>query len=589
MIGKVIDIIDDIVEIKLAIDVSNQSNLVNVHVVFEEANQKIVGEIISMSLEKMKIRILGEIIEDNFLPGTDKKPSFKAKVRIVVMSELELILGKQSITDNDQINLGYSTVYNNYKINVGINNFFSSHFAILGNSGSGKSFTVSRLIQNIFTSNNYLPVSANIFIFDAYGEYKNAFSKLNEISPMLNTKYYTTNTYYPEGDVLNIPLWLLDTDDLALLLEATEPIQLSIIDKARRLVPIIKGNDEEAIRHCNDIIARAILDILKSGKDTIKISDQIKAILSTVSTPTLNLETEIKQPGYNRPLKQCLYVDPNGKMLEMELVTNFITTYVIEDAVIPSISEEDMFTLKDLEKALEFSLISEGILKSDKVFDYANVLSVRMHSLVNSSYSQYFNCTTLMNRTQYLTELITTREGKRAQIVNFNINYVDDRLAKSIVKIISKLLFSFATENKVRASVPFHIILEEAHRYVQNDIDKDLFGYNIFDRITKEGRKYGVILGMITQRPSELSDTSISQCANFIVLRTVHPKDLDYIKGMVPSISEEIGSKLKNLQSGTAMCFGTAFKVPTCVKIVKPNPEPLSNNCDVVKCWYNIN
>ena len=587
MIGKIIDICDNIVIVKLAIDISNQTNLVNIHVVFEDNNQKIVGEIRSISLDQVKIAIVGEIKDNKFIPGFSKKPSFKSMVRIIVMDELELILGRQNITDNDQITLGYSTVYNNYKINIGINDFFSNHFAILGNTGSGKSFTVSRLIQNIFTSSNYVPINANIFVFDAYGEYKTAFSRLNEISPMLNTKYYTTNTNFPEGDILKIPLWLLKTDDIALLLEASEPAQLSIIDKALRLVPIIKGTDDDAIKHCNDIIARAILDLLKSGKDTIKISDQIKAILSTVSTPALNLETVISQPGYNRPLKQCLYVDNNGKMLEMELVTNFISSFIIDGLEEPEPREDVMYTLQDLEKAMEFSLISEGILKSDKVFDYANILSVRLHSLVNSSYSQYFDFDKMITKAEYIRSLIYTYDNKKAQIINFNINYVNDRMAKSLVKIISKLLFDFAAENKDRASMPFHIILEEAHRYVQDDIDQKLLGYNIFDRITKEGRQYGVLLGLITQRPSELSETSISQCSNFIILRTLHPRDLKYIREMVPNISDEVMAMLKTLQSGSAIGFGSAFKVPTAVKIEKPNPEPLSNNCDIVKVWYS--
>ena len=587
MIGKIIDICDNIVIVKLAIDISNQTNLVNIHVVFEDNNQKIVGEIRSISLDQVKIAIVGEIKDNKFIPGFSKKPSFKSMVRIIVMDELELILGRQNITDNDQITLGYSTVYNNYKINIGINDFFSNHFAILGNTGSGKSFTVSRLIQNIFTSSNYVPINANIFVFDAYGEYKTAFSRLNEISPMLNTKYYTTNTNFPEGDILKIPLWLLKTDDIALLLEASEPAQLSIIDKALRLVPIIKGTDDDAIKHCNDIIARAILDLLKSGKDTIKISDQIKAILSTVSTPALNLETVISQPGYNRPFKQCLYVDNNGKMLEMELVTNFISSFIIDGLEEPEPREDVMYTLQDLEKAMEFSLISEGILKSDKVFDYANILSVRLHSLVNSSYSQYFDFDKMITKAEYIRSLIYTYDNKKAQIINFNINYVNDRMAKSLVKIISKLLFDFAAENKDRASMPFHIILEEAHRYGQDDIDQKLLGYNIFDRITKEGRKYGVLLGLITQRPSELSETSISQCSNFIILRTLHPRDLKYIREMVPNISDEVMAMLKTLQSGSAIGFGSAFKVPTAVKIEKPNPEPLSNNCDIVKVWYS--
>lgn len=590
MIGKIINIEDDFVIVKLGIDISKQTqNLVNIHVIFENNNEKIVGEIRNISLDIAKIVVVGQIIDDRFVPGGIKKPSFSSDVRVIKMDELELILGKQTITGNDQITFGYSTIYNNYRINIGVNDFFSNHFAILGNTGSGKSFTVSRLIQNIFTSTNYVPINSNIFIFDAYGEYKNAFSRLSEISPMLNTKCYTTDTITPDGEILRIPLWLLKTDDIALLLEANVPSQLSIIEKALRLVPIIKGDDGESVKHCNDIIARAILDILRSGKDTIKISDQIKAILSTVSTPTLNLDTIIAQPGYNRPLKQCLFVDNNGKMLEMELVANFISTYIIEDLLEPELREDVMYSLKDLEKAMQFALISEGILKSDKVFDYANILAVRLHTLVNSECNEFFTYDQMVTREEFINNLVMTKVGKKAQIINFNINSVNDRMAKSIVKIISKLLFDFSTSNKNRASVPFHIIVEEAHRYIQNDIDSELLGYNIFDRITKEGRKYGILLGLITQRPSELSDTAISQCSNFLILRTLHPKDLRYIKEMVPNMSDEVAAVLKTLQSGHAIGFGTAFKVPTTMKIEKPNPEPLSNNCNVVKIWYSNN
>ena len=589
MIGKIIDITDNTVLVRLDIDITNQASLVNIHVIFEDGHSKIVGEIRSVSIDKASVAIVGEIKGNAFIPGFSKKPSFKCKVRIIVMNELELILGKQQITSNDQITLGYSAVYNNYKINIGVNDFFSNHFAILGNSGSGKSFTVARIIQNIFTSSDYIPLNANIFLFDAYGEYKNAFSNLNQISPMINTKNYTTDVESQDGELLKIPLWLLDTDDIAILLEATELAQLSIIDKALRLVPIIKGTDENSIRHCNDIIARAILELLKSGKDSVKISDQIKAILSTVSTNQLNLETNISQPGYNRSLKQCLYVDNNGKMLEMELVTNFISTFVMEGSQIPEDKTIVMYSLKDLEKAMQFALISEGILKSDKVYDYANVLAVRLHSLADGPYSGYFDYKSMVSREAYVAKLLTTMDGKKAQIVNFNINYVNDRMAKSMVKIISKILFEVATLEKERASMPFHIIVEEAHRYVQNDIDSSLLGYNIFDRITKEGRKYGIILGLITQRPSELSETSISQCSNFIILRTLHPRDLTYIKDMVPNMSDEVMIVLKTLQSGSAIGFGSAFKVPTAVRIEKPSPEPLSNNCDVVRVWYDAN
>ena len=592
MLGNIIDIENNIVTIKLAIDITTQTNLINVHVVFEDDNQKIVGEIVNIGIDNAKISIVGEIVNNRFLPGFTKKPSFKSSTRIITMDELALILGDQQIQNNDQIYLGKSSIYTNYRINVGVNSFFSNHFAILGNTGSGKSCTVARLIQNIFTSNNYLPVNANIFIFDAYGEYTNAFSKINEISPVLNYKTYTTNSLYPDGEILRIPLWLLGIDDIALLLDASEPAQLSIIEKALKLVPILRNSgdpneeNEEVTRYRNDIVARALLDILRSGKDSSKIRDQIIAILTTYQTKDLNLESKIVQPGYVRTLRQCLYIDKTGKMQEMELVVDFISSFIIEGLEIPEPKGDIPYTLKDLELALDFSLISEGVLKSDKVFDYANVLSVRLHTLINSEYAAFFEYDEMIDRKSYIARLLTTNDGKKAQIVNFNINYVNDRMAKTLTKIISKMLFDFATESRDRGVIPFHIIIEEAHRYVQLDRDQELLGYNIFDRITKEGRKYGVLLGLITQRPSELSDTSISQCSNFIILRTLHPKDLAYIKQMVPNVSDEIIAHLKTLQPGNAIAFGSAFKVPVDVKIDKPNPEPLSSNSDIAKIWY---
>ena len=183
--------------------------------------------------------------------------------------------------------------------------------------------------------------------------------------------------------------------------------------------------------------------------------------------------------------------------------------------------------------------------------------------------------------------MIDKSTGKKCQIVNFNINYIDDRLAKVITKILSRMLFLVAVENNNRGSIPFHIIIEEAHRYVQKDKDVDILGYNIFERITKEGRKYGVFLGLITQRPSELSDTAISQCSNFIILRTLHPKDLDYIKNMVPNISSEIVQQLKSLQPGHCIAFGSAFKVPISMYVELPNPTPNSNNVNLGLIWYH--
>lgn len=588
MLGRIEEIIDNSVTIKLDIDINEQPNLVSLHVIFEDdSEKKVVAEVANVNQTRMIANVVGEINNGFFTPGASSKPSFKSKVRLIEMQELELLFGNQE-TDFGETNFGTSNVYEGYKINVSINDFFSNHFAILGNSGAGKSCTVASILQKLYTSSPTPPVNSALFFFDAYGEYTHAFGGLHENNPALNYKAYTTNILEPDCEILRIPIWLLDVDDLALLLDATSPSQLPIIEKTLKLVPILTGSSDAVIRRKNDIIARALQDILLSGNDSTKIRDQVIGVLTKFNTPTLNLESQIVQPGYTRTFKQCLYVDKTGKMQEMELVVEFVRGYIIEDQVeVPKSEMNPFYTLADLEQAMEFALISEGILKSDKVFDTANVISVRLHTLATGENRHYFNYPKYVTRDQYIESLLwDPRTNSKVQIVNFNINYIDDRLAKVITKVLSRMLFLKASTTKPRGSRAFHIIIEEAHRYVQHDSDIDLLGYNIFERITKEGRKYGMFLALITQRPSELSDTCISQCANFVILRTLHPVDLKYIKEMVPNVSSEVVLQLKNLKPGNCIAFGNAFKVPTAMYIDIPNPRPLSNNVDLEKVWY---
>ncbi len=586
MLGKILEINDNTVIIKLDIDINQQPNLIKLHVVFENGNEKIIGEVASVTQSEMTANIVGSISNGQFTPGSNSRPSFKSDIRLVNMEELEMILGSQNLLAG-YTNFGVSNIYQNYKINVNINDFFSNHFAILGNSGSGKSCTVASIIQKLFRQGN-APINSSIFFFDAYGEYTNAFEDLHKENTKINYKQFTTNPDQDTGELLRIPIWLLDVDDLALLLDANNTNQLPILEKTLKLVPILTGTSQNTIIRKNDIIARALQDILLSGGNSVEIHDQVIAVLSKYNTQTLNLSTPIVQPGYTRTLKQCLFVDKTGKMQEMELVVEFIRGYILDtDFEIPENEINKYYTLNDLELALDFALINEGILSSDKVFDYANIISVRLHSLATGPNSIYFNYPNYLSRDEYIENLLYDKTtGGKAQIVNFNINYVDDRLAKVMTKVISRMLFLKASTTKPRGSRAFHIIIEEAHRYVQNDSDIKLLGYNIFERITKEGRKYGIFLALITQRPSELSDTCISQCSNFIVLRVLHPKDLNYIKEMVPNITSEVVLQLKNLKPGNCIAFGNAFKVPISMYIEEPNPRPLSNNVNLESVWY---
>ena len=586
MLGKIIGIEENEVLVSLDIDLSKFQSLINLYVMMEDQDKKIVGEIVNIKDNIAYINLLGEYIDDKFVFGVITAPSFSSEVKLISKEKIGSIISVDNYNVVSDLYFGESPIYNDVKIAANIDSFFANHFAIFGSTGSGKSCSVARIIQNLFCKEEKIPYKASIFMFDAYGEYYSAFNSLGEKVDGINFKAYTTNLDFADSEIIKIPLWLLGVDDIALLLNAEKHSQLPIIEKALKLVTIFGQNEETVIKHKNDIIARAILDIISSGRPSVQIRDQVFAVLTTFNTKELNLDSLIVQPGYTRTLKQCMLIDGSGKMREIELVTTFVESFLSDDLELTLPDGSFKYGLDDLVKAFDFALISEGVLKSDKIYDEFNSLKVRLHGLASGDYRSYFECDEYMTRGQYIKSLILAPNGRKAQIINFNINYVDDRFAKTLTKIYSKMLFDYAKENDKRASLPINIVLEEAHRYVQNDNDVNLLGYNIFERITKEGRKYGVMLGLISQRPSELSETSLSQCSNFLIFKMLHPRDVEYIREMVPNITNAIVKRLRVLQPGTCVAFGSAFKVPVIIKFKMPDPSPSSSSCEVSKIWF---
>lgn len=583
-IGRVKDVSGEKVIIDITSDLAFSKNLIDQHVVFESNdNKKIVGVLTSLNSLVATANLIGEIYGSKFITGVLTKPNIGSVCLLASEDEVKKIVVDDQSNVLKKVLIGSMPLYNNTLAYVPTNTFFSNHFAIFGNTGSGKSCGVARLLQNVFFNQEQAPKNACMFIFDAYGEYESALSVANS---QIFFKRYSTNVRTDLNNLIRIPLWLLDIDDFALLLEANDATQLPIIEKALRLVTVFSGPEEDTKIYKNDIIARAILEVLYSGGAASQIHDQIFAILTSFNTPDLNLETPIVQPGYTRSLRQCLIIDKEGKIGEIQLVSEFIKRFINYDLKLELPDGTIPFTLENLREAFDFALISEGILKSDKIYDKANVLKVRLDSIIKSEYAEYFKVDKYIDKTGFIKQLITANNGARAQIININISYLDDRLAKTICKIYSKLLFDFTSKLRNRGSFPVHIILEEAHRYVQSDNDTKILGYNIFDRIAKEGRKYGVIIGLISQRPSEMSETVLSQCSNFLIFKMQHPHDVSFIRQMVPFITDEIVEKMKGLQPGTCVAFGSAFKLPTIIKMEMPYPQPLSQNVDVSRLWY---
>lgn len=582
MFGEIVYISDTVAHIKIKEGTPVATNLMNMHVIFEDDKKKILGEVEDISQDIIKVHFLGEIVNNRFIGGVIRKPTLKANIRIISKEELEMIVGEDG---PGTILLGYSPLYDNYPVRVNINDLFSNHMAIFGNTGSGKSCGVARLLQNVFTNPNLPPYRSNFFIFDAYGEYHNAFMRISEVNPNFNFKFYTTNVKeMAGGEVLRIPLWLLDVDDYALLLGATEHSQLPIIERMLKLTAIFAEDSDEALKYKNHLIAQAIMTILYTNQTSMSKRNDIFSILATCSTPQFNLEAPVQGIGYTRKFRECFIVDKSGDFVESILVTEYISGFINEELDKYEARTVNHYTLSDLEKALNFTLISEGLLRNEKSYGDAITLKVRLHALVIGENAKFFDYPTYITEENYIATLVG-KNGRKAQIINFNLEDVDDSFAKVVCKIYTKMLFHFTKNLGRRASIPFHIFLEEAHRYVQNDTDKYLIGYNIFERVAKEGRKYGLIFNLISQRPVEISETVISQCTNFMIFKMNHPRDLEYIKKMLPNVSEEVVEKQKSLQPGTCVAFGKAFKVPMIIHMEMPNPEPSSSSCDIIDTW----
>lgn len=579
MFGKILSIDGTICKVENLSKITH-SELMNTHVVFDEEIRKVVGEIIKINNELIEVLLVGEIKNNIFFPGVVKKPS--KTPRLISIGELSTIIGEQN-ENNNSIVIGNSPIYKGFNIKLNLNNFFANHSAIIGNTGSGKSCGVTRLLQNLFIESSIKPVNSHFVIFDAYGEYRNAFNNMNEVG--LGFKKYTTKIENADEEMIKIPPNYLGVDDLAILLSVSDGEQIPVLEKTLKLVYIFTSKDEKAKEYKNDIIAKCLLDILSSGKSGSQMRDQIIAVLSHYNTENLNLDSIIKQPGYDRTLKQCLLIDEHGKINAILLIMEFLKQFEKISLEEVMVNYDYTYSLNDLYYALEFALISEGILNDAVTYSKNNILKTRLQSIINSDYKNVFEVSNFMDKEEYIKHLFNS-QGKKVQLIDINLSHVDDRFAKILTKLISKLLFSYTTKLKVRGSFPINIILEEAHRYVQNDNDINIIGYNIFDRITKEGRKYGTLLTFITQRPSELSSTSLSQCSNFIVFRIFHPKDFEIVKSISTNVTEEALEKLKTLNSGTALIFGTGFKLPLLAELKLPSPMPESTSLNISKIWY---
>ena len=474
------------------------------------------------------------------------------------------------------LTIGKSVIFPDYDVKINIDKFFGFHFAVFGNTGAGKSNTVARVLQNIFEKSDYSAKGAKFVIIDSNGEYNKAFSRLNEINPQI--KHSLMNTDDESKNRFEISVWALSADDWATLLHASEKTQMPVLKRAIDIARIFYNTKVPNIDLKNHILASTLLGIIQSSDSSPSKSDKLKAIVTKFGTNDIKMDSDLPN---GKTLRKSIEIS-FGSMPEEENVISFLSNYLKPESISENVAKSVVpYDIEEFAQAVEFATLYEGSVSSQRIQEYTATLMTRLQSIQEGIQGRILSKTVYATIDEYIDMLL----GEN-QIVDLDISSLDDASAEVVTKVLAKLLLDYLKKKESKAETPINFIIEEAHRFIKNEVNYGAVGYNIFERIAKEGRKFGMLLGISSQRPSELSKTVVSQCSNFIVHRVQNPDDLQYIAKMVPYINQNMIERLTYLQTGNALVFGSAINLPTLTKFSQANPTTDSDNARISEKWY---
>ena len=571
------------------------------YVSINEIDRKIIAEIVSVEEKNLftnkelskpngtrlvALSLIGEITDDSFCFGVSKPPHIYSEISIIHQSDLQVMLdvgeSEEEIVEGvntrlRSLRIGQSVVFPDYPVYINIDRIFGFHLAVFGNTGAGKSNTIARIIQNIFLKREYSAKGAKFIIFDSNGEYNRAFESINEFNADIKCKCFSCDT--ETENHLEIPVWALSADDWAILLHASEKTQIPVLYRAMDIAKVFYDpdcNDDEVKNH---ILASTVLGILNSSDSSPSKADKIRAILAQFATNEFKLTKTVDE--VHKQLNQLLEVS-YGEMKLQQALINYCDQFIKSDVDNNlGIKKLVPFDLKQFSEAVKFATLYEGSISSQRIQEYTSTLLTRLQAIIEGSQGKLFTKTEYTSINDYIKSLIGDN-----QILDIDISMLDDSSSEVIAKVLSKIILDYVRKLKQKAEMPINLIVEEAHRFVKNDGNNNSFGFNVFERIAKEGRKYGLLMGISSQRPSELSKTVVSQCSNFIIHRVQNPDDLQYISKMVPYINRGILDRLTYLQTGTALVFGTAINLPTLTRFAIASPETDSNSARISEKWF---
>lgn len=484
----------------------------------------------------------------NFKQGSVNIPSPTEPVFIPDNKTIDKIFAK---SNNFAYRMG--KLSNNDSIDYYINGnaFFSKHIGIVGSTGSGKSCSVAKIIQQVVGINNALNVNkesqknSHIIIFDIHSEYRNAFS-------LDKTENFTLNNLNVEK--INIPYWLMNSEELeSLFIESNEMNSHNQISQFKRAVILSKEKHNPGKKITYDM----------------PVYFDIKEVYNFIYNLNCEVVSKIDEE-YGKPKLK------NGHLIEN------ITEYL--DATYDFVSNSTASATK----------ASNGPFNGE--FDR---FLTRIETKLNDNRLNFITNPKKEDGTEFKTEdfsiILKQFIGyiNKANISIIDLSGVPFEVLSITVSLVARLIFDFAFhysknkhKNNEQNDIPFMIVCEEAHNYIPKDGGAE---YNAskksIERIAKEGRKYGLSLMVVSQRPSEVSETIFSQCNNFVVLRLTNFNDQNCVKRLLPDNNSSLVDCLPTLSSGEALIVGDATTVPAIIKMDLPNPRPKSDNVNFFSEW----
>lgn len=528
--------------------------------------------------------------------------------------------------------IGTSPVFNGYQIKINPDKFFGKHAAILGNTGSGKSCTLSSIIQSLFkfqysyknektsTIEKRNLKNAHFIIFDTNGEYKKAFG-------IDNKEHNIINSFYIDKEGIKVPYWFMNFEDFDYLFEPSAGTQVPLLKNS---IGLAKERNIKTNNNIDSYIEKGINNILYASPEEIKkmkchnnfgnwewyenntIKQLSDAIISSEDSNVINIKQLLKTLASNVDIntenktiinlkeKFNNYLD-SGNMKKITLQKNIDTPIYF--------SFEKLLT-KHFDEAIEQSEDS-----ASKLREYASTLKLRIQSYFNDEriasplllkhkdkienglakfmafilgdFYKIFNEQDDDIFSKYYNKDNNILKDKTNQITIIDMSLLSYEVLETITGLIGRLILDFASRIEDRGKFPLVLVLEEAQNYIPeiNRKDRVSISKKVFERIAREGRKYGISLVVSSQRPSELSKTVLSQCNSFLIHRLQNPDDQKYIRQLVSAANEDILSQLPILPQQHAIVMGDAVRTPVQVKINDAKPKPNSDNPKFIERW----